>query len=435
MIDPPPVPLSQRIRAALRSRTVRDTVINASGTGLSAVLSFGALLIATNAMGPSSFGRFALGLAVLMMASELADLGVNAGLIRHASARLGAGDAHGARVVLSVGLRVKFATATAGAVLVAGLAGPGASLLGNPDVAPLLRVAAVGVAGAVMLGYLSALLQAHQRFARNASLQVAHWTLRLVGTAFLAAAGEVRPESLLWLYATSTWFLCGVGLVLAPAGSVAPGLWDREIARQVVSFSRWMALWGVFWICLTRLDLLLVGLLSGEEQAGYYAISQRVALLVTLMVNAYLMTLIPKLSRIQDLPELRRGMRTATWVVALVAAGVLLAIPVTPWLVPVFGSEFSGAAAPLGLLLLGASIQILAMPAGAALYALDRPQAFALASGLGLAVSVTGNLLFVPRFGAAGAGAVFVAVASTLLAVYQVEARRAFRRGAMADAG
>jgi O-antigen/teichoic acid export membrane protein len=425
---PDPAPLASRLRAALRSRTARDSLTNVAGTAASVLLSFGVLLIATNVLGPSGFGQFAVALAVLMMASELSDLGVNAGLIRHASVHLGRGDAEAARTVLSVALRAKIGTAAAGGLAVAALAAPLADLLGRPAATPLLRIAALGLAGAVLLGYASAVLQAQQRFRRNAALQAIHWGLRLAGAAGLALSGGLSPTSLLWVHAVSPWLAFAIGLAMIPRGEVSLRRWDRRRARELFAFSRWMGLWAVFWILLTRVDLLIVGALASDDQVGYYGTSQRVIALVTLVVNAYVMTLAPKLSRLEDRAALAGAVRDARWVSRALAAAVALGIPLSFPIVRLFGAEFGPAAPVLALMLAGSCFWTLTLPWTTALYALDRPQAFALSSGLGLLISVAGNLWLVPSFGARGAGAVAAVVGVEQLAVAVLAARRHLRR-------
>ena len=113
----------------VRSRTARDTLVNSLGTGVAAALSLGTLVLATRTLGPSSYGLFALALAVLSIAAELADVGLNAGLIRHVSRHLGRGDREAARAVVSVAFRAKIAAAAAGGLLVLALAGPASSAL------------------------------------------------------------------------------------------------------------------------------------------------------------------------------------------------------------------------------------------------------------------------------------------------------------------
>jgi O-antigen/teichoic acid export membrane protein len=417
------------VRGLELSATARDTVINAAGTGLTALFSFACLMVAARALGPAGYGLFALALTVLMMAAELSDLGVNAGIIRHASAHLGAGDAAAARAVLAAALRAKLVTAAIGALTVVALAGPLAGLLGRPAAAGLLRLAAFGLAGTVLLGAFSAALQAHQSFLRNAALSVSNWALRLVGTAALAASGKISPASLLLCFAVTPWLMCGVGGLLAPRGALGLTPWDPRRAREVLDFSRWMAIWGLFTLLLNRLDLLLVGGLTDDVQAGYYGAAQRVAMLVTMSVNAYLMALVPRLSRLRSRVEIARMTAGARRVVAVGSIGIAALAAAAPWVIQAFGTAFRPAAPALTLLLAGTILQAWTLPWNAALYALDRPQVFALASGLALVAATTLNLALIPRLGALGAGAGSLAAGAVQLTIAVRFGRRAIDPG------
>lgn len=419
--------LARGVRALRSSPTARDTVINAAGTFLTAAFSFGCLLLAGRALGPSGYGLFALALTVLMMAAELSDLGVNAGIIRHASAHLGAGDAAAARAVLVAALRAKLLTASVGALAVLALATPLAGLLGRPAAAGLLRLAAFGLAGTVLLGAFSAALQAHQLFTRNAALAAANWALRLAGTGALAATGKVSPAALLICFAVTPWLMCGIGALLVPRGSLGLTPWDARRGREVFDFSRWMALWGLFTLLLNRLDLLLVGRLTDDLQAGYYAAAQRVAMLVTLSVNAYLMALVPRLSRLRSSEEIARMTAGARRVVAFGSIAIAALAAAAPWVIQAFGAAFRPAAPALALLLAATILQAWTLPWNAALYALDRPQVFALASGLALLAATAVNLAMIPPLGALGAGVGSLAAGAVQLAIAVRFGRRALR--------
>jgi O-antigen/teichoic acid export membrane protein len=94
-----------------------------------------------------------------------------------------------------------------------------------------------------------------------------------------------------------------------------------------------------------------------------------------------------------------------------------------------FGTAFRPAAPALTLLLAGTILQAWTLPWNAALYALDRPQVFALASGLALVAATTLNLALIPRLGALGAGAGSLAAGAVQLTIAVRFGRRAIDPG------
>ena len=398
------------------SRTLRDTLINNVGTGIAAGLAFACLLLAGRNLGPESFGLFALAIGILQMASELADLGLNGALIRHLSGALGVqgGDA---RSLIAVAFRLKIGAALLGGATLALLAGPLAASLGRPGLAPLLRWAALGLAGTVLVGVMAATLQAHQLFLRNAALGVAGWTLRLAGVTALVVDASMSPRALLVVFAVTPWLVAAGGLALLPRDSLRLRPWSRPAAATLVTFGRWMALSLLFSILLERSDVLLLGYLSTDRQVGLYFVARRIALLVTLLLNGYLMTLLPQLSRATNEQERKRILRTAVKFSVSAAAAIAAVTAISPWLVRPFGAAYTGAAPLVSLLLVGTLLRTLALPWNAWLFASNRPHIFALEHGLALALSCTANILLIPHYGAQAAAAIAATTDALILLI------------------
>jgi O-antigen/teichoic acid export membrane protein len=159
-----------------------------------------------------------------------------------------------------------------------------------------------------------------------------------------------------------------------------------------------------------RVDLFIVALVWGPIQVGLYAVAGLLAQLVWVLARGGAVALYP-LFAVDDDPavgtrRLAEASRLAT-VVGIVGS-IMLAIA-APALIPVvYGDDFAEAVQPLWLLLPGVALFSPAIVASAFFLGRGTPGKNVITSGIGLIVTVTLDLVLVPRYGMAGA-----AIAST----------------------
>lgn len=296
------------LRSAARSGT-RWSVAQQAGGRLAAVAAF---LVLARLVGPEGFGLAALALVFVALAQILVEGGFGQALIQRDDLRPGHADtAFWANLVGSVVLTAALAVA----------AGPLAALLGEPALAPVLRVTSL----AVVLGALGATQVAllRRRFAFRA-LAVRTTVADLTG----GAAGVVAAVSGAGVWALVTQYLVAVGVGTALVWVASP--WrpgtavSRASFRDLFGFSR-NSLGGALLATVNqRGDDLLVGALLGSVALGVYSVGYRLlTLLRTLIAQTINVVSLPVLSRLQDDPAgLGRMYRSA------LAVGVAVSAPV-----------------------------------------------------------------------------------------------------------
>jgi PST family polysaccharide transporter len=218
----------------------------------------------------------------------------------------------GTVLAMSVGV----ATAIAAALVLA--AGPVASLLGVPDAASLVRLAALSLpftaAGGVQLALMHRDLDFRRRLVPDAGSAV----LGAAVTVVLAATGGGPVALVIGLLCTAvTQPLLGVAVGVRPC----PG-WDRGAAREAAS---WIAVVGpgaVVAILLVNVDYLAIGHVLGPAAVGVYSLAFRVAwvpyIMVAIVLAAVMFPVCAKLvrdGRTGDLPGVAARFTRATLVV------------------------------------------------------------------------------------------------------------------------
>jgi len=171
-------------------------------------------------------------------------------------------------------------------------------------------------------------------------------------------------------------------------------------------------------LALSQGDILLVAWLLGEKSAGLYAVATRLAELTTFGLQAANTTLAPLISELHTTRRTARLqgiiIRSARGIFAfttLVSLG--LAIFGEP-LLRLFGAEFASAYQPLLILLIGQTVNAATGPVGYLMTMTGHQQPAAWRVGMSTALTLTLDLILIPRLGLEGA-AMANALGMTLL--------------------
>jgi O-antigen/teichoic acid export membrane protein len=248
--------------------------------------------------------------------------------------------------------------------------------------------------------------------------------LRGANTAIVAEEAAFLPLYLALLpVGTGGGTLVGA-LVLADV-AVAAGIAERlrragffhgwgtpsgRLGRDICAYGARGQLGGLLSLVNLRLDVAILGALAGPAVLGVYAIASKYAELLRLPGLAVTYVLYPAFAR-RGGGDVRARTRSllprAAWLNA--AAAVPLGLGAALVLPLVYGSAFRAAVHPAWILLAGLLGESVAGLITAYLYGIGRPGLNSLAIGAGVVVTVAGDLVLIPPFGAVGA-----AVASAL---------------------
>lgn len=216
------------------------------------------------------------------------------------------------------------------------------------------------------------------------------------------------------------WGLIGAVLAVVVAGWAALGLtvwlvrqegarlrplWERTLLRTALSYGLrgWLA--NILQFFNYRLDTFLLNGFVGAAAVGLYSVAVALAEMLWYLPNAVGFVLFPRAAASSAAAMNRLTPRVLAVTLTLTAlAAVALAVIGRYLIVLVFSVSFAAAYGPLlallpGVVLLGGAKVLANDIAGRGF-----PQYNSLAAGVGLVVTVVGDLLLIPRYGAVGAG-------------------------------
>lgn len=209
---------------------------------------------------------------------------------------------------------------------------------------------------------------------------------------------------------------------------------SSRLARRIVAFGARGQLGNMLWLANLRFDFVLLGALAGPAVLGVYAVASKFAELMRLVPTAVNYVLYPRFARIgraEATAEARRLLPRSTALTLvmtpLLAVATMIALPI------LYGQAYRGAIPPAEVIIIGLSVEGAAAVASAYLVGIGRPGLNSVGMGVGTIITVTLDVLLIPRLGAMG-GAITSAVTYLITTVFLVAlARGRFRAQDRAD--
>jgi O-antigen/teichoic acid export membrane protein len=316
----------------------------------------------------------------------------------------------------------------------------------QPRVRSTLGLVTIAGAAAGGLGWLALTPLLHMTVLRHSSVTLIAaaaiptftQTFVSVGKSWLQGSGDMRganaaiaAEEAAFLPVYAALLVTGHGPMLLVAALtladvvVAAGIAVRLIRRGF--FRRWIRprlrlaaeicgygwrgqIGGLLNLINMRLDVVLLGLLTGNDVVGIYSVASKYSELLQLPGLTGTYVLYPQFARQGRAAAGRRaGALLLPALVLTVVAAVPLALLTGPSLPVVFGASFKTALTPALILIVGMLGQGVGGIVTAYLFGVGRPGANSIAQGLGVVMTVILDVLLIPPYGAIGA-----AVASTI---------------------
>jgi O-antigen/teichoic acid export membrane protein len=380
------------------------------GKAMGAVVKFGTHVSLARLLGAPAYGIYAQAFAVTQIAELLALLGLNVGAVPVVAARLAARDERRLKGVLWQTISFPLVAGGIIGALLFAASGPLAAYLGEPDLAPVLRLFAIAIplsASLTATVFATTGFQVTTYFSAiwEFLLPLANLALVLV----LCGAGLGLPGAVTaWIGAVTVALTLAVGA----AWRLFPPLFSRRVSAvyeraAVLRRSIPLGLGDLAWVMILWTDVLVLGFFQPPGEVGAYRAASQLALLLVLFLaslNSISGPLVAAAYQRHDIPGMRDTLRTATrWSLTLtLPIFVVLCVAGADFL-QVFGPDFTHAALPLAILAGGHLLNAAAAGIWNVLAASGRGAAKLSVDVTCAVLTVLLNVLLVPIWGAVGA--------------------------------
>lgn len=406
--------LRKRLAHSGDAGSVRSLVSGTAGTGLvqagGAAAGFAVQIILARVMGAEGFGVYTIALSVLLIGSTLSLGGMDRTFLRflpvyRQSAQWGAfrGLLTGGSLAV-LGLSTLLALGCAAFVWAA-------RPLFEADLAPTLWFACAALPVFTLAQAFAGAVQALRRPVL-AQFPIAIFRPVLLGVAAIAVWylwGGFGGATAMALNAAVLALMCGLYLIFV--ARLRPRE-TRGVASEYAPAEWWAMTRSMWWIMIValamrRVDILLLGVFRGAEEAGIYGAAARLAELVVFALTALNVVFMPVAAELYHSGrrrELQRILGVAAW--GLVAFSLPMSLALIfggQWILGLYGEEFVAGHLALVVLVASQIANALSGPVGSLLHMTGHQRAASRVTTICFGLTIVLNLALIPPLGMLGA--------------------------------
>jgi O-antigen/teichoic acid export membrane protein len=395
--------ISRSVVSLALSKTARHTYAVFIGNGLSAFFAFIFTVTLVRRLSFADFGYFSALLSFMLLVSDLADIGIGSTLSAYLPKLKADKKTHDS--MLHTAFRVQMSIATAvgfGIVILA----PVLTLILFHTSALTYLVILTGIATAItiVINFFSYALSAQQFFYRVSFLSAFGGLVRLLLLVILLIIVPVTLSNSVLIQSISQGILMVVTIAVMGL-TFLKTLPKRGQLKELLSFSKYLALSRGLSAVASRIDVLMIVTLTNATEAGIYSTASRVISIYPLLAGSFSMVIAPKLSHISSASELKNFVgKVVLATFGLILTIVFLFLISYPFMTVLFGMKAAAAVSVFRLLLISMIFFVASVPVvSVVIYYLRKPAILSINGVLQLLIAVIGNFIFIPRLGREGA--------------------------------
>lgn len=327
-----------------------DFALVLGGVAFATGTSFLLKVLIGRTLGADQLGVFGVCFAFLTVVSMLADLGVRYSLVNLASRAVNDENHVRARRLVVAGMLVKLI----GGLLIGFLGWHLAPVvaehvLHKVQLAPFLKMTAVGVGIWSLWDGLEGALHVRQKFSWGAACRILLEFLRLVAFAALwgyAGSRYLNLDRFMWLYFVTPLAALAVGFFLLKSlytrgPNPTESRLQKEEMVELVKFSRGIFFYRSATVILLFLDGLMLARYGKLEQVGWFEAAKGLAFALLLVSETLQQVLLPKVNQIKTIEQIKDLVRkSGRYFAALLVSAIIWMAVASPFL-QLFGKEFT----------------------------------------------------------------------------------------------
>lgn len=330
------------IENLLYTQTSKDTAIVFTGTFVNVLAGGLFFILASRILGPSDFGLFSTVIATGMLATNIANFGIDTGILRFAKGE-------DFNKILSIALKsylfLGFFIGIVG-VLTSPLI---ASFLNQNELSNLLRIAFATIIFLLLTNFFVAVLQAKEEFVKASLVNIVSNVLRLILLVLAVIFIKIGLTfiTLIFFFVTITSVIFGRILLSVKL--------QKTGKRKFFDFHKYN-----FWIAISLIlttipfDNYLLLKVTGPIQVGLYAAPFKILTVFHQLSSSFSRVLAPRFTSFDtNLKAKIFALRTFVVVIPIAIILLLAAIFATPFINLVFGRDYEASAQVLRILSVG----------------------------------------------------------------------------------
>lgn len=195
------------------------------------------------------------------------------------------------------------------------------------------------------------------------------------------------------------------------------------IIRNMIGFSKWIAITTICSAVMQRIDIFLINKLSTPKDVGYYFAALQLAFVIPIVTTSVTNVVLPQVvSYSSNTSQKLYVKKILAFTPYIIAAFLVLTISSKYIFALVFGDKFIPASTPFIIISAVYLLGIIVTPLGLLLYSLNKPQLQTLLLSVQILVLFIVDFMLIPRYGVTGAacGVLIAKLTGAVMTVYWI---------------
>lgn len=388
-----------------KTATLRQSTITLISTLINGFLGAAFYILLFRSLGPVNFGVISLSITSLTLISDVLDFGTNTGLVKHVAASIKSNE-ETALKYLKLSLKFKFFIWIIVLLMGIILAPTFASLLfKKQELVTPLRLAMIGVGGALLFSFTTSALQAFQKFSVWGIVNISTNLLRFIFVVIFLIGGNLNLYSGLLSYILMPFFGFSLALFFLPAKKILTVSNELSVAKTFFKYNFAVALFTVIAAFSARLDTFLSARLLSNFELGIYSAANQLVQVIPQLVGALGVVAAPKFASFQNNKQMITYLKKfQLLVLGLVGLGIL-AVPIIVYLIPIiYGPQAIQTITPFIYLFLAMLVFLFSVPVHSCIiFYFGKPEIFVWVSIGHLFIIFAFGYILISAYGAIGA--------------------------------
>ncbi|HSG28030.1 MAG TPA: flippase [Candidatus Krumholzibacterium sp.] len=404
--------LLDRAVRAVKELLAREAVRNIgwvySSRMVTAVMRFAVAVVVARTLGSEMVGILTIASVIMGISERLLEMGLTTTMVRKMSLHHSLGEDGEAVSLFKRVFSIRISVAGVFVVL-AWFAAPFVSvrIFGNEALITPLRLAAVGALVWNVWNNTDGVLRALERFRDVAIIDVVSHVFRTALILLFAWKSILSVENTLIFNISQVLVAFAITSLIIPASFRRTKDGGKYSISEIFSYSGWMYAFSIIFMVFDKLDVLMLGYFRQESEVGLYGVAFTMIKPFELLPETLNTIFLPKVSKFTRKLEIFRYFReTLKLTGAIGLLCVVLIFAARPIMMFFYTAEYEPSI-QLFQILVGAFILLTVLnPFTLIGHSINKPELFVIMAAINLVLNFTGNLIFIPRYGAVGAALV-----------------------------
>jgi O-antigen/teichoic acid export membrane protein len=372
------------------SNIIKLLKISTFTTVINGALGLSYYLIAAKLLSPAEFGVFFLTTSFIVVIADIADFGMDSGIINFVSKHK---DQKGSDY-LRTALLYKILIGAAASVLIFLSASFISEVIFQKNtLKDLLQYGSLGVLGMLLFAASTSYLQAMQKLKEWSVILIGSNLFRLLIVGYLYLNNSLTPLLLVLTYVLIPYVFWLLSFVFLPVIDILKFNFSNK--KELLSFSFFVGLTDILWAGINRLDTFILGRIVDTTSLGLYGFAAQFTVVVPQFISALVGVIGPQFAAIKTKEEKDTLVSKLTFVLLILILLGLITLPVVGYLWAVFFPQYEGSYFIFVILILASVMTLIATPLHESLrYFSNRPGVFIYIYGIQLTVLLLGGLYF-----------------------------------------